>query len=72
MTIRCLACNYPITWAEQRQQYARAIRYGFSPDEAKRIIPRCYRCVAILLRTMVITPVSDGDEGPSPPGQCGQ
>jgi hypothetical protein len=47
---KCLNCDFPITWDEQRRSYARAIqRYGLSPEEAKRIMPRCGKCLTELL-----------------------
>jgi hypothetical protein len=44
--IKCIACGLPkMTWADQRRQYGRAIRKGLTPDEAKRIMPRCQKCM---------------------------
>jgi hypothetical protein len=37
-----------MTWAEQRRQYGRAIRYGLTPQEAKAEMPKCGKCVTEL------------------------
>ena len=42
---QCLRCNQQMTWAEQRRQFGRLIRYGWTPEEAKRLTPRCQKCV---------------------------
>ena len=34
--IKCLRCNWLMTWAEQRRQFGRLVRQGMSP-EAKRL-----------------------------------
>jgi hypothetical protein len=50
MSIICLQCNYAMTWAEQRRQFAIAIRrYGLSPEGAGQIMPRCQKCTSDLL-----------------------
>jgi uncharacterized protein with PIN domain len=47
---KCLDCGYAITWAEQRRQFARAIKiYGLTPEEAGRVMPRCQVCTTNLL-----------------------
>jgi len=49
---RCQRCGQRVTWAEQRRQFARAIKvYGLAPDEAKRVLakPRCQKCTTDLL-----------------------
>jgi hypothetical protein len=49
-TIKCLGCGWTkMTWREQRQQYGRAIRRGLSADEAKKLMPRCQKCVTEIL-----------------------
>jgi hypothetical protein len=37
-----------MTWAEQRRQYGRAIRYGLTTQEAKAEMPKCGKCVTEL------------------------
>jgi hypothetical protein len=47
---KCIGCGSPrLTWAEQRRQYGRAIRRGLTPDEAKRLMPRCQKCLTVML-----------------------
>jgi hypothetical protein len=49
--ITCVSCERPVmTWAEQRQQYGRLVRHGFTPEEIKRRMPLCRQCTTILLR----------------------
>jgi hypothetical protein len=44
--IRCRRCGNPITRDQQRRQFGRAIQtYGLTPDEAKRLMPRCQKCL---------------------------
>jgi hypothetical protein len=50
----CQDCGYRITWAEQRRQYARAIqRYGVSSEAAKKLMPRCEKCLTETFRAPV-------------------
>lgn len=42
---RCLSCNHPITWAEQKKQFGRLVRKGLSSEQAKRLLPWCGKCV---------------------------
>jgi hypothetical protein len=43
--IRCRDCHNPMTWADQRYQFVRLIRRGLTSDDAKRLMPRCQKCV---------------------------
>ena len=57
--IPCQGCMNHLTWAEQRQQYGRAIkRYGLTPEEAKKLMPLCGKCLTAKLgkRTVAATP----------------
>jgi hypothetical protein len=46
----CRRCGYRITWAEQRRQFARAIKcYGLTPEAAKELMPRCQTCLTSML-----------------------
>jgi hypothetical protein len=47
--IKCLRCNNAMTWAEQRRQFGRLIQCGFTPDQAKERVPRCQKCITIML-----------------------
>ena len=51
---KCLYCRRAITWAEQRRQLGRLIRRGgtITYDEAKRLMPRCQKCLTVLLRQL--------------------
>jgi len=49
-TIKCLGCNWLMTWSEQRHQYGRLIRWGMSQEQAKQQMPRCSRCITERLR----------------------
>jgi hypothetical protein len=43
---KCLTCGFSVSWAEERQQFGRLVRtYGFSPQEAKALLPRCSKCL---------------------------
>jgi hypothetical protein len=46
---KCLRCQNPMTWADQRRQYGRAMRAGMTVEEARRILPRCQKCMTVLL-----------------------
>ena len=52
---RCLACDSPMTWRDQRRQFARLLERGFTADEAKQLTPRCQKCMTILLRERTTT-----------------
>jgi hypothetical protein len=45
---RCQRCGTPMTWAEQRRQFGRAIRYGLTVEVAKAEMPKCGKCVTEL------------------------
>ena len=47
----CLRCGYPITWADQRHQYGRAITHGLTPEAAKKLMPRCQGCTTAAFRS---------------------
>jgi hypothetical protein len=47
---KCLDCNYPMTWEHQRRQFGRLMRLGMSVQDAKSILPRCQKCMTLLLR----------------------
>jgi hypothetical protein len=49
---KCFACGVAVTWASVKVQYGRAIKRGFSQDQAKEACPRCYRCMTKYLRNM--------------------
>jgi hypothetical protein len=61
---KCAGCGFPITWMEKRQQYARAIKFGLTPLEASRLMPRCYRCLSAVFRSQ--TPAAPAKTSPSP------
>lgn len=42
---RCNRCIAIMTWAAQKRQYGRLIRYGLTNDEAKVMLPMCQKCV---------------------------
>jgi hypothetical protein len=48
----CLNCGlgYGVTWEQQRRQFGRLIRRGFTAEQAKKILPRCQKCVTTYLR----------------------
>lgn len=46
----CLRCGRPMTWAQQRQQFGRLLRRGFSIEHAKQLNPRCQTCMTITLK----------------------
>jgi len=49
---KCLSCNRQLTWLDQKQQFGRAInKYGLSVEEAKKITPRCGKCLTELYGT---------------------
>jgi hypothetical protein len=39
------------TWRDQRLQYGRAIAAGMTPEEAKQTLPRCGKCLTLVLRS---------------------
>jgi hypothetical protein len=48
---KCRGCGYPLTWARQKQQFARAVhRYGLTPEQAQQVMPRCGKCLTIRLK----------------------
>lgn len=47
---RCTQCHNPMTWAHQRVQYGRLLRLGLKPEHAKRLLPRCHKCITARLR----------------------
>jgi hypothetical protein len=47
---KCLGCGAPkLTWAEHRRQYGRALKRGLTPEEAKKLMPRCQKCMTTAL-----------------------
>jgi hypothetical protein len=51
-TGRCRGCDLPMTWAEQRRQFGRAIKtYGVDPEMVKALGPRCGKCTTKLHST---------------------
>jgi hypothetical protein len=53
----CAVCSRGLTWAEQKRQYGRALRAGLASDEAKRLMPRCQKCLTDILRCSVLQPL---------------
>jgi hypothetical protein len=46
----CRGCGqYGISWSEQRRQYGRMLRRGMSSEAVKGLLPRCQKCVTVLL-----------------------
>jgi hypothetical protein len=45
----CQHCRYPMTWEAQRRQFGRLMRSGFTKAEAKALLPRCQKCMTVLL-----------------------
>jgi hypothetical protein len=59
--IKCLDCKLPkLTWADQRGQFGRAIRHGLTADEAKALMPRCQKCLTMVLKHWKRSLKSDG------------
>jgi hypothetical protein len=51
VTLKCLSCGFgQLTWAQVRRQYARAIKRGLKPNEAKALMPRCGKCTTEMLQ----------------------
>lgn len=50
MANMCLDCGYPMTWDAERRQFGRLLKRGLVADEAKRLLPRCQKCITQLLR----------------------
>jgi uncharacterized protein with PIN domain len=46
---RCLHCNRELTWAEQRRQFGRVMRTGLTVEEARALLPRCQKCMTLVL-----------------------
>ena len=40
---KCKRCGIGITWDDQKRQYGRAMRMGFSPAEWKEFGPMCQK-----------------------------
>jgi len=47
---RCLRCQRPMNWAEQKRQFGRLMSIGFTVEEAKQTMPRCQKCMTAHLR----------------------
>lgn len=45
----CAKCKRPMTFAEQRRQYARLRKANYSNQQAKAMLPRCQKCLTILV-----------------------
>ncbi len=56
---RCRQCGQLITWAEQRTQFGRLLRRGWTAGQAKAVLPRCQKCLTWLLRELA---ASEGRE----------
>jgi hypothetical protein len=60
---KCVDCGWNISWSEQRRQFARASqKYGLTPDEAKKAMPRCQICT-----TNTLSPHVSGGSVSEPP-----
>lgn len=58
----CSVCDNRITWEEQRREFGRLLKGGFSRNQAKAVMPRCCDCVSTLLRrARAVTHHGDGD-----------
>jgi SOS response regulatory protein OraA/RecX len=55
----CLRCHYPMTWEQQRRQFGRLMRKGFTKDEAKAALPRCQICMTVWLRAYRLSSITD-------------
>jgi hypothetical protein len=60
---KCLGCGLGITWTEQRRQYGRIIRRGLSPETAGHLVPRCQKCVTVLLEELPAHRSIGSDDG---------
>jgi hypothetical protein len=65
MTTRCIDCKYSVTWREQRRQFARLLRRGFTVEEAKAATPRCQVCTTRYMRNRKTNDKPEGPEGGS-------
>jgi hypothetical protein len=47
----CAGCGWRgLTWREVRSAYAILTSSGLTPEETKRLMPRCRKCAGILVR----------------------
>jgi hypothetical protein len=48
---RCKRCGNDLSWGNQRRQYGRLIRqFGYTPEQAGRLMPMCQKCVTVVVR----------------------
>ena len=47
---RCVSCGLTLNWTQQTWQYGRAVRAGVPPDQAKKLTPRCQKCMTKALQ----------------------
>jgi hypothetical protein len=46
----CRACRRSLTWSAQQRQFFRCIQhFGLTREEAAEVMPRCQKCVTVLL-----------------------
>jgi hypothetical protein len=57
LSTKCNSCGGSMTWAEQRRQYGRALRHGLTGDAAKMLMPRCQKCLTLILRYIPFQPI---------------
>ena len=53
---KCLECNRPMTWADQRVQYGRLMKRGVPREGIKAMLPRCQKGVTRMLAEVASPP----------------
>lgn len=48
---KCKHCGKPMTFRDQRAQFARLIHIGKTPEEIKPLLPRCQKCVTKMIES---------------------
>lgn len=46
---RCQSCKMPVTWMEQKRQFARCLQKGMTAEQAQAILPRHQKCLTQFL-----------------------
>jgi hypothetical protein len=70
---KCKSCRYPTTWREQRVQFGRLTRRGWTADEIATVQPICGKCATRLLNQLdaetvpAVDPVRPSHIPASPP-----
>jgi hypothetical protein len=50
MSVSCKGCNNPLFKTSPRKQYERLACRGLTEDGIKDLLPRCQKCVTVLLK----------------------